>query len=84
MIINIGVFFIRIINRLVPNWTLPEEATTALSYFGVYVKKMDWAFPVSDLFTIIGMVLAFEITVFLFRFVLGFINMVRGSGKLDI
>jgi len=75
---------IKIFNAIIPNWSLPDEMITALSYFGVYISKFNDLFPVADLFVVIGIALAIEIILMLIRWAAGFLSIIRGGGKIDI
>lgn len=84
ILITILNFFIRLFISIVPNWSLPDAINTALVYFGVYVNKAAFLFPIADLFVILGIVLTFEMFLFMIRILSGILGFIRGSGKIDI
>jgi len=75
---------IKIFNAIIPNWSLPEEMITALSYFGVYISKFNDPCPIADLFVVVGIARSVEIILMLVRWAAGFLSLIRGGGKIDI
>jgi len=64
---------------LLPEVAFPTQIATSISLVMGYVNAMNWLFPVSTLITCLGIVISFEIGVFVFKFTRWLIHLIRGN-----
>lgn len=84
ILITILNVLLRVFNAIIPNWTLPDAFVTSLSYFGVYVAKFSWLFPIPDFLVVVGIAISIEIVILLIRVGSGILSFFRGGGRIDI
>lgn len=84
ILLKIANVLLKVFNAIIPNWTLPDQFSTAFSYWGVYVAKFSWLFPIGDLMIVLGVAISFEIIILLVRMASGVLSFFRGGGKLEV
>lgn len=80
-ILNIFFNFLRLlISLLPPSQGLPDTFTTSFDFFIAQATQWNNFFPVTALFTVLGLTFALEAGIFGFKSFNWIINKVRGSG----
>jgi len=74
LITTIAVFFL----SLLPVIAIPSGWTDAVTLVWGYVNAMSFLLPISTLLTILGLVVAIEVAVFVWHFSLKIYHMLRG------
>jgi len=70
--------------KLIPNYNLPSESINTIDYFLQIISPWDVIIPMSEMLTVIIIILTIEIGLTAARLFIGIIALVRGSGKPEI
>jgi hypothetical protein len=79
-IISLFVFVFGGLLSLLPTVSIPSNVNDAFTTFATFFHKANAVFPMSTVFTIIGLTLAIESGILLFKIANYIINKIRGSG----
>jgi len=69
---------------ILPNasdYPLPTEIGNAIALFAGYMKMFEFIFPVTLLFNLVALTVAFEIAIFLFKRGIWLIQLISGAGR---
>lgn len=83
MLYLVGIFT-RLLAVLLPQWEIPSSAVTAWDSFMAYTGLLDTFFPLSDLFTMILVIVVYKLSLLAFRTGVGVISLMRGGGNINI
>lgn len=83
-ILTITSYLMIIYYTLMPSWRLPSEFLYPLENFTQFIALLNGFIPIQEMFSIIIIVIIFESSLFLTKFLLGFLSILRGGGKVDI
>lgn len=78
--IFLGIF--SIVNTILPSWDLPSGFYYYLNQSTTLFHSLNFILAVDTFFTIVILIFSFEIFIFLFKRLSGFISIIRGGGHL--
>lgn len=88
MIVEILIKFCQLLlfifDRLLPNWSLPDEYISAFSSFSVGILKWDGIIPLQAILYVIIAILTFEGLMLMYKAITGLVSLIRGGGNMDI
>lgn len=64
--------------RLLPNATLPDNVSSAISTVNTYLAAVNLVFPVSTFLTIFGIILVIETFILLYKIIMWLIKKIPG------
>lgn len=82
--LNFSTWFLNEVFNKLPQWSLPDQAISALVTFYGLAYRLNAVFPVRTLFVCFGVIAGYHFVTRIVDFILGVAALLRGSGRPEV